>query len=261
MLGQCSAILSQVSRPDNTLADLRFDLSFQFDPERADSSVRAGAQEILQVALTTLAFRAQLICDQPIPCVEDPSIVDARRLHDFRLLNGRDATMTSASGRGTASAPGRPGKKLTSDAAGLQAHFLGALEKPDQPLLRAFRSALEASDPSAEFMLQYAILGMIHGDAQGNIDSNIDPEGKMVRTPIPAKAPKLKNTSARKKVDGETPFTRVRNELAHNKDRGTPLNVVAASTAALVSELRALVIDQIKNELELANDDGDGAEE
>jgi hypothetical protein len=94
--------------------------------------------------------------------------------------------------------------------------------------VRCFRlagSAVEARDASAEFIFHYAILAAIYGDRQRDIDDAIDP-AKAKRTPSPV------NT------DGETAFTRVRNELAHPKSRKRDLHQVIDEAASLRTRIR-----------------------
>ena len=131
---------------------------------------------------------------------------------------------------------GRACGPFAPDAAGLQEDLVKALSKPDSVYLRAYRAAVEASDPTAEFLLHYAILGLIYCDTQAAIDGAIDPNHMMGR--------KLSPNSNKKPVM-ETSITRVRNELAHFKDRGLSLH----EAAELAPEIREIVRVHIEKNL------------
>ena len=118
-------------------------------------------------------------------------------------------------------------RQFAPDKSNLESFLKQALTSQEEAAIRAYRVALESKDASAEFIIQYGILAAMYGD-QSKIDNQLDP-GKKNRVP-----------NARSKY-GETAFTRVRNEVAHPKDRKRPLHDSVREAASLRAQIRELV--------------------
>lgn len=222
VLGDCAIEISQNTPSDAQPYDLRTTLTFPFDRDISDEDIQVAANEVLDKALTTLVFREHVICD---PSPQVTSNLREVRLADEALRSGVKGPIAVSAGQSTVFGVPTFLKQFAPNPSALAGHLAGALSVEEEPLLRAYRTAVEARDASTEFFVHYAILAAIYGDPQQRIDDAIDP-GKTRRTPSPVNR------------DGETSFTRVRNELAHPKARERDLHLVLAEAAALRTEIR-----------------------
>jgi hypothetical protein len=186
--------------------------------------------------LTTLTFREHIIFDSPIEIGDN--LADTRLSHERRLNpTGNIVRLLGIKSKARVVTPSIH-RQFAPDKTRLTRYLRVALRTPEEPLLRAYRSALEAHHASAEFIIHYAILAAIYGDRQSVIDDKIDPNKKQ-RSPSP------------KNPDGETKFTRVRNELAHPKGRKRPLHKVLDDAATLRSPIRELARQHLLKHLRL----------
>lgn len=242
-LGTCDVRIAPapIVNDDTIHVGLVLTASFDFEPSRDDAFTRDAAWSILQSVVDTLTFRERLIFDPPIRNSQNDDLSDVRDLYEFHQKHGPDAVRTRSRGRGTATTNGRVVRAFAPDTVGLQQELEKSLLMPDDVFLCAYRAAVEASDLTAEFILHYAILGLLYGDNQVAIDAAIDPNQTMGR--IPWTKPK-----ATKPVM-ETSVTRVRNELAHFKDRGLSLREAAEHAKELAPEIREIVRVHIERKL------------
>jgi len=235
-LGQCELIVAQVQSQNNHVNHLLVTLSFQLDPTRTDQQLQEIAREILEKVLNTLTFREHIICDPPENIRNNLS--EVRLSYELRQKPTTREVIHLPSIKLHAKI-GTPSihRQFAPDKTRLESFLRGALSKPEEPLLRAYRSALESQDASAEFIILYAILAAIYDDQQ-KIDDQIDP-GKKERTPSPYNG------------KPETPFSRVRNELAHPNNRKRSLHEVVGEAAMLRSRIRELVREHLIKHLRL----------
>ncbi len=103
--------------------------------------------------------------------------------------------------------------------------------------LRLYSSAIQQEDPIARFMFLYNIILTLSGEKQAAVDKNI--------LSIAPESPK--STSPRNINAQETVYTRLRNEIAHNRV-GTDFGATSTEVSKWVSEL-----GQITRQLILRN--------
>ena len=104
------------------------------------------------------------------------------------------------------------------------------------PILQAYQLAIDSDNPVAEFLLEYAIMGLLYGDPQPKIDDAIDPM-------------KVQRIPSLRSRDGETKFTEARNALAHIDDRKKTMREVVEKIAALRDEFRGVVKEHLARRL------------
>ena len=97
------------------------------------------------------------------------------------------------------------------------------------------RSARLSTGPVEEFMRLYNILLMLFNDEQADIEKFIFEQNPGVRSEM---RPKFKRPR-RKSLEKETIYTRLRNELGHNRTGGN-LDKTQAEMKGCLDELRAL---------------------
>jgi hypothetical protein len=97
------------------------------------------------------------------------------------------------------------------------------------------RSARLSTSPVEEFMRLYNILLMLFNDEQAEIEKFIFEQNPGVRSEM---RPKFKRPR-RKSLEKETIYTRLRNELGHNRTGGN-LDKTQAEMKKCLDELRAL---------------------
>lgn len=224
-----------VVQPTTDESSLEVQLIIPFAANLADATIRETAMLVLTKLAAGLTVRAGLLVERPRPEYIRDDVAKVRFQHEAAAHSPRGEGVGFVDGHSSIRGGGRTVRTWP---IGLEAHLTEDLSRPIEALWLAYQQALCTKDPTGEFILQYGILATIYGDRQEVLDNAIDPH-KLRRTHHPC---------ARNR-DGETPFTRVRNELAHPKSRQRPLHEVASEALSLQHELRGLVRSHVLQHL------------
>ncbi|HET6384909.1 MAG TPA: hypothetical protein VFJ58_16060 [Armatimonadota bacterium] len=225
--GQIETDFSHVSVKDCRMAlnphgidepRLLAELSFEFDPTAPDDEVRSATGSVLERLLTSLALRADIFVER---VESEDDLKETRSRWEFNTrLNPQEGEMAAIRGCARLEAKAQVLRPLPER---LRVNLKDELSQVrSEPLLLAYWIAGASHDPVGEFLLYYAILATIYGERQRDIDKALDPK-RSGRSAHPRSS------------DGETVYTRVRNELAHPKSRGRPLAEAVAEAGGVAT--------------------------